>query len=170
MGGPLIVVPVSALDSWHGCTMEGTMIGDGTVVDDYDRACRVDDWAGVIEVGDHQALVLGEVSYRTCYLAEHRVFIRWSVASSAAELFEAAEAVLADDSTPWVDCGVWETDGAAVLMDSAEAGEDLGVPYPDGLGFPSEAPVQIEAGRWRIAAVEISAEHVDVGVVRLSPA
>jgi hypothetical protein len=30
MGGPLIVVPVSALAAWHGCTLAGVMAGDAT--------------------------------------------------------------------------------------------------------------------------------------------
>ncbi|MFI5712086.1 Imm21 family immunity protein [Kribbella sp. NPDC051620] len=169
MGGPLIVVPVSALDSWRGCTEQGAIIGDGSVVDDYDRACGIDDWAGVIAVGERQALVLGDASYTSCYLPEHRAFIRWNAAGSESALFEAAAAVLADESTPWVDCGVWECDGPAVLMDSAEAGADLGVPYPDGRGTPSEASVLVEAGRWRVWAVDVSGESADVGVVRLLP-
>ncbi|MFD9244199.1 Imm21 family immunity protein [Streptomyces sp. NPDC059556] len=48
MGGPLIVVPVSALASWGGCTEDGLMAGDATAPDDYDRACAMDDLAGVI--------------------------------------------------------------------------------------------------------------------------
>ncbi|MFJ8906823.1 hypothetical protein ACIRIU_17700 [Streptomyces sp. NPDC102351] len=29
MGGPLIVVPVSALPAWHGCTQSGVIAGHG---------------------------------------------------------------------------------------------------------------------------------------------
>ncbi|WP_277752752.1 Imm21 family immunity protein [Streptomyces sp. L2] len=43
MGGPLIVIPVSALDAWRGCTESGMIVGDGVDPDDYDRACAVDD-------------------------------------------------------------------------------------------------------------------------------
>ncbi|MFI6340507.1 hypothetical protein [Streptomyces sp. NPDC050535] len=28
MGGPLIVIPVSAVDAWRGCTETGVMAGD----------------------------------------------------------------------------------------------------------------------------------------------
>lgn len=34
MGGPLIVVPVSALAAWRGCTETGVMAGDATAADD----------------------------------------------------------------------------------------------------------------------------------------
>ncbi|GAA3568194.1 Imm21 family immunity protein [Kribbella ginsengisoli] len=170
MGGPLIVIPVSALDHWHGGTMQGTTAGDGSVVDDYDRACGVDELAGVIAVADRQALVLGDEPATTCYLPEHLAFVRWLGADSEVELLEAAETLLSDGETDWTDCGVWATDGPAVLMDSAEAGSDLGVPYPNGDGVPSEAPVAIQAGQWRVSAVQVTGEADPwVGVVRLSP-
>ncbi|WP_082598572.1 MULTISPECIES: Imm21 family immunity protein [unclassified Kitasatospora] len=43
MGGPLIVVPVPALQHWGGCTDEGVIIGDGDQPDDHDGACQVED-------------------------------------------------------------------------------------------------------------------------------
>ncbi|MFJ4368884.1 Imm21 family immunity protein [Streptomyces chartreusis] len=58
MGGPLIVIPVSALAAWRGCTESGVMAGDATAADDYDRACAVDDLAGVITVGENGAQAL----------------------------------------------------------------------------------------------------------------
>ncbi|MEV6416890.1 Imm21 family immunity protein [Kribbella sp. NPDC051718] len=168
MGGPLIVVPVSALGSWRGSTLHGTIAGDSSTVDDYDRACGVDELAGVIAVADHQALVLGDEPATTCYLAEYMAFVRWLGADSEAELFEAAKALIVGEDTDWTDCGVWTTDGPTVLMDSANAGADLGVPYVTG-GVPSEAPVLLAAGQWRVSAVHVTGD-VDpwVGVVRLS--
>ncbi|MDX3258393.1 Imm21 family immunity protein [Streptomyces sp. MI02-2A] len=74
------------------------------------------------------------------------------------------------DCAPWKACGVWETDGPAVLMDSAEAGEDLGVPYPDGKGRPDEAPVPVAAGRWRVRVFYKTDGCCSVGVVQLLPA
>lgn len=68
----------------------------------------------------------------TCFLPEKRVFVRWLAADSEAEVFTAATAVLTDPDTTWEDSGLWVTDGPAVLMDSAEAGADQGVDYPDG--------------------------------------
>ncbi|MEU1151370.1 Imm21 family immunity protein, partial [Streptomyces sp. NPDC005863] len=61
MGGPLIVVPVSALPSWGGCTGSGLMAGDATDPDDYDRACAVDDLAGVILIDENGMQALGRV-------------------------------------------------------------------------------------------------------------
>jgi hypothetical protein len=172
MGGPLIVVPVSVLHQWSGCTEDGIIVGDTDQPDDYDRACAVEGSAEVISLGDAEStsvLVLGDEPATTCYLPEQRVFVRWLGANSEAELVAAAGAVLSDEATPWEDCGVWETDGPAVLMDSAEAGEDLGVPYPDGKGQPDEAPVPVPPGRWRVRAFYKTNGSPSVGVVQLLP-
>ncbi|MGA5181773.1 Imm21 family immunity protein [Streptomyces pseudogriseolus] len=136
MGGPLIVVPESSVTAWGGCTEDGSVLGDADGRDDYDRACEVEDWAGVIAVGAGAAtvLVLADEPAKTCFLPEKLLFVRWLAADSEAVLFAAAEAVLADPDTAWEDGGLWVTDGPAVLMDSAEAGADLGVEYPDGGG------------------------------------
>ncbi len=173
MGGPLIVVPVSALHSWGGCTEDGVIVGGTDQSDDYDRACEVADLAEVISLGGHgdiSALVLGDEPATTCYLPESRAFVRWLAADSEAELLAAAKAVLNDPATPWSECGLWETDGPAVLMDSATAGNDLGAPYPDGRGEPEQAPVPLPAGRWRVRAFHRWAgESAWVGVVQLLP-
>ncbi|MGW2352491.1 Imm21 family immunity protein [Actinacidiphila glaucinigra] len=172
MGGPLIVVPASALAAWGGCTEQGMVVGVGDVPDDYDRACAVDDLAGVIPVGRDggRGLVLGDQPARTCYLAAHRAFLRWGGADSEADLIEAAEAVVADPATEWEGCGTWETDGPAVLMDSAEAGSLLGVEYPGG-GRPEQAPVPLPPGRWAVHAVEAEVGgRISLGLVRLVPA
>jgi hypothetical protein len=171
MGGPLIVVPVSALAAWHGCTLGGVMAGDATAADDYDRACAVDDLAGVITVGETgaQALVLADEPATSCYLPEHRAFLRWLAADSEAGLKAAAEGVLADPATEWEECGTWVSDGPAVLMDSAEAGSDLAVEYPGG-GMPEQAPVPLPVGRWRVRASHTWADQADwVGLVQLLP-
>ncbi|MFI1097552.1 Imm21 family immunity protein [Streptomyces sp. NPDC020917] len=56
------------------------------------------------------------------------------------------------------DGGMWTTDGDDVLMDSAEAGADLGVAYPNGGGIPEQAGVPVPAGAWRVRAVHTGGE------------
>ncbi|MFJ6185290.1 Imm21 family immunity protein [Streptomyces sp. NPDC092295] len=168
MGGPLIVVPESCIDAWDGCTDDGSVLGEDGGRDDYDRACEVDDWAGVIAVRAETAtaLVLADEPAMTCFLSEKLLFVRWLAADSEEELLAGAEAVVADPGTPWEDAGSWATDGPAVLMDSAVAGADLGVEYPGG-GQPEQAPVQLPPGRWRVRAVHTKNEFAWVGVVQL---
>ncbi|WP_239072306.1 Imm21 family immunity protein [Streptomyces bauhiniae] len=168
MGGPLIVVPQSSVNAWGGCTEDGSVLGDDGDRDDYDRACEVEDMAGVITVGAGAAtaLVMADEPAKTCFLPEKLLFVRWLAADSEAELFAGVEAVLDDPEIAWEDGGLWVTDGPAVLMDSVEAGADLGVDYPDG-GRPDEAPVQLPAGRWRVRAVHKGGEFPWVGLVQL---
>ncbi|MER5894414.1 Imm21 family immunity protein [Streptomyces sp. NPDC001876] len=146
-------------------------MGDASAPDDYDRACAVDDLAGVINVGDTgaQALVLADEPATSCCLPEHRAFLRWLGADSEDGLKAAAEAVLADPVTEWEECGTWASDGPAALMDSAEAGADLGVECPGG-GVPAQAPVPLPAGRWTVRAVHTKADEANwVGLVQLLP-
>ncbi|MCX5085645.1 Imm21 family immunity protein [Streptomyces sp. NBC_00401] len=173
MGGPLIVIPISGLDGWGGCSMSGMVISDGDVADDYDRACEVDGLAGVIGVGGQaaQGLVLADEPSMTCYLPEHQAFVRWLGADSEADLIAAAQAVLTDPAVEWEECGLWETDGRAVLLDSATEGAELNVAYPNGGGMPEQAPVPIPPGRWTVRAVHTSVnEKTSVGLVQLLPA
>lgn len=172
MGGPLVAVPVSALPQWHGCTERGKTAGTGDVLDDYDRACEVDGLAGVIAVGEDgdQGLVLADEPALSCYLPEQQAFVRWLGADSEVDLIAAAQAVLADPATVWEECGVWTTDGPAVLMDSATPGAELASEYPNGGGLPAQAPVSIPSGSWTVRAVYASpTEHTSVGVIQLSP-
>jgi immunity protein 21 of polymorphic toxin system len=171
MGGPLLVVPVSALASWGGATTTGMITGGTDTLDDYGRACTVKGLAGAIAVGGEgaQALVLADEPATSCYLPEHRAFLRWLAAGSEAELATAAGRVLADPATAWQDCGTWTTDGPAVLMDSANTGTDLGTGYPDGR-LPDQAPVPLPAGTWRVRAVSTEAdERTWLGLVHLLP-
>ncbi|MEV0695466.1 Imm21 family immunity protein [Streptomyces sp. NPDC050388] len=172
MGGPLVVVPLSALAAWGGCTQTGMVVGDATAVGDYDRAGAVDGLAGAIAVGEGgaQALVLADEPATSCCLPGRRAFLRWLAADGEAQLRAAAELVLADPATAWEECGAWVTDGPAVLMDSVEAGTELGVEYPGG-GRPARAPVPLPAGRWRVRAVHTKTDEGPwVGLVHLLPA
>jgi len=124
--------------------------------------------AGTLPIGTAAGLVLGDEPATTCYLPEHRAFLRWLAADSEDDLFAEAERLLADPVTPWEDCGPWETDGPAVLMDSVTAGAELGVEYPAG-GKPEQAYVEIEKGRFTVRAIHTKGEAAWVGLVRLIP-
>ncbi|MFD0328281.1 Imm21 family immunity protein [Streptacidiphilus monticola] len=128
MGGPLIVVPVSALPYWGGCTEDGMITGDGDQPDHYDRACDVDALAGVIALHspvEASVLVLGDEPATTCYLPHRLAFMRWLAADSDAELLEVTEAALNDPATPWVECGVGDR------RPSCPHGRGRGRPVPE---------------------------------------
>ncbi|GAA1618865.1 Imm21 family immunity protein [Actinoplanes couchii] len=115
LGGPLIVVPRSALPAWGG--------GD---TDDYERACAVDGYVGLIPVGSPAALVLGDEPANTTYLPEERLFVRWLAAYAEKDLIDGARRAV-DDGVPWdIDEDVrWVVDGPVVLFDAAWPGTEL---------------------------------------------
>ncbi|MEU0066523.1 Imm21 family immunity protein, partial [Streptomyces albidoflavus] len=123
--------------------------------------------AGVISVGTESAgaLVLADLPERTCFLPEELLFVRWAGAGSEGALLTAARAAPADPGTDWEECGVWVTDGPAVLMDSVEAGTGLGLEHR---GVPDQAPVPLPAGRWRVRAARRTDTDPGVDVVRLT--
>ncbi|MGW5576365.1 Imm21 family immunity protein [Micromonospora chokoriensis] len=172
MGGPLLAVPVSVLSEWGGCTAAGTIAGTGDALDDYDRACEVDGLAGVIAISSsgRQGLVLADEPARTCYLPEWRTFVRWLAADSEAELINVAKSILDDPAVDWAQCGIWETDGPAVLIDSVTPGTELTVAYPGEETMPEQAPIPTPAARWAVRAVHTWAnEETSVGLVQLLP-
>ncbi|MEW2429213.1 Imm21 family immunity protein [Micromonospora sp. NPDC047644] len=116
-GGPLIVVPTTALGEWKGASD-----GDGSW-DDYDRACRIDGYVGVLEVGADQALVLADEPASTTYLPDRRIFVRWLYADSEAEVVRLVPRAL--EIADWQDAGTWTTSGPAELFDSGYTGDGL---------------------------------------------
>ncbi|MFF9824600.1 Imm21 family immunity protein [Streptomyces albidoflavus] len=148
-------------------TALGEVLGEAGGRDDYDRTCEVGGLAGVISVGTESAgaLVLADLPERTCFLPEELLFVRWAGAGSEGALLTAARATPGGPGTDWEECGVWVTDGPAVLMDSVEAGTGLGVEYR---GVPDQAPVRLPAGRWRVRAARRTDTDPGVNVVRLT--
>ena len=68
-GGPLVMVGQSELINWQGV--------DGS---DYDRACSVEDYLGLIPVGNSQALVLGDEPCQTALFtinSKDIALVRW---------------------------------------------------------------------------------------------
>ncbi|WP_327736162.1 immunity 21 family protein [Streptomyces nojiriensis] len=134
-GGPLVVVPADVLARWEGADSEGPE-------SDYDRACAVFGYTGLLAVGPSHALVLGDEPSSTVFLPEHGVFVRWVAAESEAELLGSVGAALADAA--WEDGQVWDVPGPVVLFDSAWPGSDV---EPD-----NHARVDLEAGRYEVRA------------------
>ncbi|MEU6307487.1 immunity 21 family protein [Streptomyces chartreusis] len=114
-GGPLIAVPETVLPFWAGAD------GDETA-SDYDRACEVDGFVGLLPVGDSAALVFGDEPASTSYLPDHGTFVRWCAADSEAELLAQVPAALA--IADWGHEVRWKVPGTVVLFDSAWPGRD----------------------------------------------
>ncbi|MEU0784540.1 immunity 21 family protein [Streptomyces sp. NPDC006173] len=112
-GGPLIAIPEAVLPFWSGAD------GD-EMSSDYDRACDVEGFIGLVPVGDSRALVLGDEPASTAYLPEHGIFVRWSAAESEDELLAVVPAALA--TAVWDPEVQWNVPGPVVLFDAAWPG------------------------------------------------
>jgi hypothetical protein len=119
-GGPLILLEDRLLGSWVGTGTGVWKPGSGT---DYDRACALDDWVGVIDVGAGKALVLGSEPTRTARLEAPggALLVRWLHAPVGWQP-DALETLLDqrwEPSTTWTITGATQT-----LLDAAEPGAD----------------------------------------------
>ncbi|MEV0001019.1 Imm21 family immunity protein [Micromonospora sp. NPDC050980] len=121
-GGPLVVVPESVLAQWRGVPNDFDP-GDLDTWGDYGRACQVDGRAGSLEIGDGQALVLGDEPASTTYLSAKRLFVRWIHGASEEQVIRLIPKAM--ETAAWEEVGTWTTRGRAQLFDSALAGDEL---------------------------------------------
>lgn len=124
-GAPFMIVEEPALKFWHGCF--GPTSSDSPMTD-YDRACAVDDYIGVITVGAYQGLVLGDESMSTAWLpfTDERggLIVRWMYADND----EAVRIALSHlEEAHWTDSDflycVHSRD--LVMFDSSCSGDDV---------------------------------------------
>ncbi|MFJ2081952.1 Imm21 family immunity protein [Micromonospora chokoriensis] len=143
-GGPLIVVPTSALGAW-----EGASVDDDDSWGDYERACRVDGHVGVLDVGADQALVLADEPASTTYLPDRRIFVRWSYAASEADVVRLIPRAVT--IARWEDAGTWTTSGPAELFDSGHTG--------NGLEHTAHLTVDLAAGTYLIRTASVQPDR-----------
>ena len=132
-GGPLVVIPVEVAHHWRGVEGFGLINSDSFMLSeifinytDYDRACKVDDYLGMLEVGPGTCLVFGDEPLATTFLMaeEGAIFVRWVCAENEKDILQAAQ-VVPDDA--WVSCAnrFHVGKGGLLLFDSAFPGDDL---------------------------------------------
>jgi Immunity protein 21 len=133
LGGPLIVIPAEIAHHWRGIETTLPATGDPATIrdavlksSDYSRACSVDGYLGVLEVGPGECLVLGDDPMQTAILPtiDGGLIVRWMYAESEEELLRAVRPVPED---------VWEQtphrllvgSGGLLVFDSVYSGDDL---------------------------------------------
>jgi len=96
-GGPLLVLPRSLVPAWGGIDAPDDAVPvfeSGTFVTEYDRACAVDDYLGLIPVANGRGLVLGAEPMLTTWLpdAAHPdmggILVRWVYAESFDSVYQ----------------------------------------------------------------------------------
>lgn len=77
-GGPLILIEKRLMDFWEGSLGEN-------VITDYDRACLIDDFLGLVDVESSPCLILNDEPLRTAIWQENpdeAIFVRWRWANN----------------------------------------------------------------------------------------
>ncbi|MEU0043964.1 immunity 21 family protein [Streptomyces werraensis] len=138
-GGPLVAVPETVLPFWTGADGE-------EFASDYDRACEVDGFVGLLPVGDAAALVLGDEPAATAYLPEHSVLVRWVAGHAEGDLLASVPAALA--GAQWQQDTHWQVPGPVVLFDAAWPGAQA-----EGTGH---ARLALGPGRYAVRAARVS--------------
>jgi immunity protein 21 of polymorphic toxin system len=126
-GGPLILLPESLLPHWSG-SFRASEEGSQSQTD-YDRACKVQGYLGVINVNAGQGLVLGDEPMQTSWLPLSEqlggILIRWQWAPDEKHVNEAmTDLSRIARQPPSLTFGV--SDKVLLLFDAACSGNDPG--------------------------------------------
>jgi hypothetical protein len=111
LGGPHILIPQSACYLWNGAPRnypdeEG----------DYGRACAVDGYIGLIDVGHARALVFADHPGRTTFLPGYGILLREIAGGDDDEVLDAALKLL--PTINWGSRLSWEIAEPLILFDS----------------------------------------------------
>lgn len=173
-GGPLIVLPLEIAHYWNGVSPPpGVAIPEGWVwgdpdgpVCDYDRACQVDDYVGMVEVGPGVGLVLGDEPMRTAFLPSNDggILLRWGHAEGEDELWQA---VAGADDWSQTTHRLQVSQGTILIIDAASAGSER--PPHEGGGDPNWLEFTLPKGQYRVDYVDFRPnERTWLILVRLS--
>jgi hypothetical protein len=147
-GGPLLVLSESGLPYWNGADEPGSGIIPATEDSptDYERACSVREWVGVIPVGPTEGLVLADEPLDTRWWCSYESgpmhLIRWVHGDSTSAVLEALPGL---DGSHLEPTGVLFTNKSerVVLFDSAMPGTDILTPYSSVTLAPGTYTVEI---------------------------
>ncbi|HEX8288441.1 MAG TPA: Imm21 family immunity protein [Pyrinomonadaceae bacterium] len=169
-GGPLLLLLEKHLDAWDG-TDEPS---NGRIVEanfrwnpdisatDYDRACDVDDFLGVIDVGEGQGIVFGDKPLMTTWLPLTtelgKMFVRWVEAENEADLIEFATSFSQTDFHDTL-VSITVEDSDLILFAAYEAGRD---------NFDVRLRIGLANGRYKFSTLYVSDRLTTVLCHRLS--
>lgn len=142
-GGPLLLLERELLPYWHG------ILENGVTGTDYDRACRIADYVGAIEVGPGVGLILGEEPFSTTWWQSEDLLnsflVRWVCAEDEAKV----RAVLSSLSSG----NQWQPTDVRILVDSELILFDSSCPGTD---IDDYLTIKIAAGRYTVETLYYS--------------
>jgi hypothetical protein len=137
-GGPLLVVPEDLVAFWEGIRQPPSFRvveaefrwTEGGTATDYDRACDIQDYVGVIPVGPGQAIVLADEPLPTTWISgpdnPAGYIVRWVHAPDDESVLRALQEL--PIGAPWFPGPEFRHDGGRlVVFDSAAPGDDQAV-------------------------------------------
>jgi hypothetical protein len=136
-GSPLIIIPVEAAEHWRGTETTVPSAGDAEAIweairehSDYGRACGVDDYLGVLEVGSRKCLVLGDEPTHTAFLPIENggIIVRWIHAEHEEDVLRAVQ-VVPENVWARTQHRIHVNGGGLLLFDSAYPGDELPSTY-----------------------------------------
>jgi len=117
-GGPLVLLPDRARGGWAG-----------VAGDDYQRACDVDGYLGVVDVGDDQALVIGDEPASTALLptraADSLVIAKWTYGPDRASVVASLRGVRLDQFPAAPEVRFAFRSSPQLLFDSGSPGDQV---------------------------------------------
>ena len=147
LGGPLLLLPESAVTAWTGIEPSQSPRTKGITfrwrgdpngpVTDYDRACSVEGYIGLIDVGDAKGVVLGGEPNSTTWVPIDGggLLVRWVYADDEGSLLRSLVG-LSEGSFERAELTLPVLAGPLLLFDSASSGgnqtpeEALVIPVP----------------------------------------
>ncbi|MFI1336060.1 Imm21 family immunity protein [Streptomyces sp. NPDC020845] len=115
-GGPMIVVEESLRHLWGGYANS-----------DYENACEVEGYAGLVTFGEPSApgsaLVINDIPAPTAFMGEFHAIVQWISSSSDARFIEVVRGGI-DLVDTWVDGPVMKVNGPLVVFDAALPGTE----------------------------------------------
>ncbi len=143
LGGPLILMEHTALNAWRGDS-DPESSSDEIETSDYERACSIEDYVGVIKVADSTALVLGDLPSQTAHVQINtRTFllVRWIWANDEEQVREILSGLSLEQDWSDTEANLTFPKGNLVLFDSVYDGESL-----------SEClKIQVEPGNYHVS-------------------
>ncbi|WP_225803162.1 Imm21 family immunity protein [Streptomyces sp. NK15101] len=138
-GGPVIVLEEALRHLWGGYTNS-----------DYDNACEVDGYAGLVPFEEPAApgpaLAINDIPAPTTYMEEFGAIVQWIAAPSDSRIVEVVRAGI-DVVDAWEDGPIVRVNGRLSLFDAALPGTEAGA---DELLL-----MEIEPGAYRLKTADI---------------
>lgn len=138
-GGPLILLEESLLKHWHGFNLAD----DPDYITDYNRACEINEFVGIIPVVSGYGLVFGGEPFQTAWLpfpeAKNGLLVCWNFAENESAVMDALNNL---QSVKWekTDIEIKFSGDKLILFDSALPGSEIN----------EKLEIEIPAGRYLV--------------------